>query len=79
MIGVSFLSSLAGPAPFSTARTLAGSFRPAFLLLSVLSAIPGLPIMGVPAGLNECGRSFVTYNGLHLPAAWPPVHLGSTS
>jgi nitrate/nitrite transporter NarK len=42
MIGMTFLGALAGPALFSTATALTGSFRSAFLLLSVLSGFPGL-------------------------------------
>jgi MFS family permease len=42
MIGVTFLGALAGPALFSTATTLTGSFRWAFLVLSVFSGFSGL-------------------------------------
>jgi cyanate permease len=40
IIGVTFLGALAGPALFSTATALTGSFCPAFLLLSALSVVP---------------------------------------
>lgn len=45
MIAMTFSGALAGPALFSTARALTGSFRPAFLLLGVLSGIPGLLLL----------------------------------
>lgn len=45
MIGMSFLGALAGPALFSTARALTGSFRPAFLLLGLLSGVPALLLL----------------------------------
>jgi MFS family permease len=45
MITTTFLGALAGPALFSTATALAGSFRPAFLLLGAASAVPGLLLL----------------------------------
>jgi MFS family permease len=42
IIGVTFLGALAGPALFSTATALTGSFRPAFLLLGALSVVPSV-------------------------------------
>ena len=45
LIGMSFLGALAGPALFSTARALSGSFRPAFLLLGLLSGVPALLLL----------------------------------
>jgi MFS family permease len=45
IIGMSFLGALAGPALFSTARAFSGSFRAAFLLLSMLSGVFGLLLL----------------------------------
>jgi MFS-type transporter involved in bile tolerance (Atg22 family) len=53
IIGVTFLGALAGPALFTTATALTGSFRPAFLLLSALSAVPSaLLLRPSQRGLN---------------------------
>jgi MFS family permease len=45
VIGLTFLGALAGPALFSTATALTGSFRPAFLLLAAISVVPGLLLL----------------------------------
>jgi nitrate/nitrite transporter NarK len=45
VIGLTFLGALAGPALFSTATMITGSFRPAFLLLGLGSAVPGVLLL----------------------------------
>jgi MFS family permease len=53
IIGVTFLGALAGPALFSTATALTGSFRPSFVLLSALSVVPTfLLLRPSPRGVN---------------------------
>jgi len=45
MIGVTFFGALCGPALFSTTTAVTGSFRPAFLLLGVMSAVPSILLL----------------------------------
>jgi len=45
MIGVTFFGALCGPALFSTTTAVTGSFRPAFLLLGAMSAVPGVMLL----------------------------------
>jgi MFS family permease len=45
MIGVTFFGALCGPALFSTTTAVTGSFRLAFLLLGVMSAVPSVLLL----------------------------------